>query len=131
MDRRFAKVLLGWGVALWLIGYILGIVLIAVVPTSLVGWVILPIGVAITCWVLVNQVRSEGLARYTLLGVVWTLIAIVFDYVFIVAAFHPADGSHVRSAGADRVVENDTCGCPAPRLTAVMNADSARPCVFS
>jgi len=92
MDRRFAKELLGWGVALWLIGYVLGIVLIAVVPTSLVGWVILPIGVAITCWVLVSRVRSEGLARYTLLGVAWTLIAIVFDYVFIVAAFHPADG---------------------------------------
>jgi uncharacterized membrane protein len=92
MDRRFAKELLGWGVALWLIGYILGIVLIRVVPTSLVGWVIMPIGVAITCWVLVNQVRSEGIARYALLAVVWTLIAIVFDYVFIVAAFHPADG---------------------------------------
>ncbi len=92
MDRRFAKELLGLGRCPLVDRYILGIVLIGVVPTSLVGWVILPIGVAITCWVLVNQVRSEGLARYTLLGVVWTLIAIVFDYVFIVAAFHPADG---------------------------------------
>ncbi len=89
MNRRFAKELLGWGVALWLVGYILGIVLIGVVGTSLVGWLIMPIGVAITCWVLVSKVRSDGIARYTLLGVVWTLIAIVFDYVFIVATFHP------------------------------------------
>ncbi len=92
MNRRFAKELLGWGVALWLVGYVLGIVLIGVVGTSLVGWLILPIGVAITCWVLVSKVRSDGIARYALLGVVWTLIAIVFDYIFIVATFHPADG---------------------------------------
>jgi hypothetical protein len=92
MNRRFAKELLGWGVALWLVGYILGIVLIGVVGASLVGWLIMPIGFAVTCWVLVNKIRSEGIAHYALLGVAWTIIAIVFDYVFIVVAFHPADG---------------------------------------
>lgn len=92
MNRRFAKEVLGWGVALWLVGYILGIVLIGVVGASLVGWLIMPIGVAVTCWVLVNKIRSEGIAHYALLGVVWTIIAIVFDYVFIVVTFHPADG---------------------------------------
>jgi hypothetical protein len=66
--------------------------LIGVVGASLVGWLIMPIGVAVTCWVLVNKIRSEGIAHYALLGLVWTLIAIVFDYVFIVVTFHPADG---------------------------------------
>jgi hypothetical protein len=92
MNRRYAKELLGWGLALWLIGYILGIVFIGVVGTSLVGWLILPIGVAATCWVLLTKVRSEGLARFTFLGLVWALVAIALDYVFIVKAFHPADG---------------------------------------
>jgi hypothetical protein len=92
MNRRFAKELLGWGFALWLIGYVLGIVLIGVVGTSLVGWLILPVGVAATCWVLLTKVRSEGLVHYTILGVVWALVAIVLDYVFIVQVFHPADG---------------------------------------
>jgi hypothetical protein len=92
MSRRFAAELLGWGLALWLIGYVLGIVFIAVVGPSLVGWLILPIGVAITCWILLRKIKSQGLTRYLILGVTWTLVAMVGDYFFIVRAFHPTDG---------------------------------------
>ena len=92
MNKQLAKDSLGWGFALWLVGYLLGLVLFFAVPPSLIGWVILPIGIVITLWVLFKRVKSESLRHYLVLAVVWTGIAVVFDYVFIVKALQPADG---------------------------------------
>lgn len=92
MTRALAKQLLGWGVLLWLIGYALGVVLVFIVAPRLVGWIILPIGVALTWWVLVHKVRGERVSDYAQIGVAWGAMAILFDYLFIVKAFHPADG---------------------------------------
>jgi len=92
MNVQFLKDSFGWGFILWLIGYALGFLFFAFVPTSLIGWFIMPIGVAITLWVLWKKVKGDSLQYYALLAVVWTLIAIVFDYLFIVKAFQPADG---------------------------------------
>jgi hypothetical protein len=83
---------LGWGLGLWLIGYVLGIALFAIIPTSIIGWVIMPIGTLITIWVLITRVKAATLSAYALLSVLWCLIAVVFDYVFIVRAFAPGDG---------------------------------------
>ena len=83
---------LGWGFILWLIGYALGIVLFFVFPPLLIGWVILPIGLIITLWVLLKKVEGITLRYYLTLAVIWTAIAVVFDYLFIVKAFKPADG---------------------------------------
>lgn len=92
MNKRLAKDSLGWGFVLWLIGYILGFVLFFAIPPSLIGWVILPIGVMITFWVLFRKVKSEIFRHYLILAVVWTTIAVVLDYLFIVKALAPADG---------------------------------------
>jgi len=92
MNRQLFKDTLGWGVLLWLIGYILGIILFMVVPTTLVGWIIMPIGTIITLWVLFKKVKGGSIKYYLLLAVIWTLIAIVFDYFFLVKVFKPADG---------------------------------------
>lgn len=92
MNRQFARDALGWGFALWLIGYVLGVVLIGVAGPSLVGWVILPIGACLTVWVLTRKVSSGAVSRYVGVAVSWTAIAIVFDYLLIVKLFHPADG---------------------------------------
>ena len=92
MDEQLSKDSLGWGLALWFIGYLLGIVLIFVLPPPLIGWFIMPIGVIITFWVLFKKVRANSFQYYLILAVVWTVIAIVFDYLFIVKAFNPADG---------------------------------------
>lgn len=81
-----------WGFGLWFIGYVLGFVLFAVVPVSLIGWVITPIGVLITLWVLLRKVKSESLSYYMWLGMAWTFIAIVCDYLFLVLLLKPADG---------------------------------------
>lgn len=92
MDKSFYKDAFGWGVALWLIGYALGIVLFAMVPVFLIGWIIMPIGIGITLWVLLKKIKSESLERYFFMAIVWTVIAIVFDYVFLVKLLKPADG---------------------------------------
>jgi uncharacterized membrane protein len=90
-DRQLLKDSFGWGFVLWLIGYVLGIVLFFVLPPSLIGWVIMPVGL-VALWVLMRRVKVNLLRHLLILAGVWTLIAVVFDYVFIVKAFNPADG---------------------------------------
>jgi len=92
MNKQLLKDSLGWGLILWLIGYLLGFIFFLVLPTSLIGWVIMPIGLIITLWVLLNKVKSESFEYYFILSVIWTLIAVAFDYLFIVEALKPADG---------------------------------------
>lgn len=92
MDRQLLKDALGWGFILWLIGYVLGIVFFSFVPVSVIGWVIMPIGILVTLWVLFKKVKSGPFRYYLLLAIAWTLIAILFDYFFLVKVFKPADG---------------------------------------
>jgi hypothetical protein len=92
MHRQTLIDTVGWGLTLWLMGYVLGILLFFVLPPARIGWAIMPIGIVLTLWVLVTRVRAATLQSYVVLAVVWTIIAIVFDYLFIVKAFNPADG---------------------------------------
>jgi len=92
MTKQFFKDAFGWGFILWLIGYALGMILFSIVPLSTIGWIIMPIGTIITLWVLFKKVRGDSFRYYAFLAVVWALIAIVFDYFFLVKAFKPADG---------------------------------------
>jgi len=91
-DRiRLLQYAVGWGIGLWLIGYCLGIIFFAVFPTELIGWLIMPIGVALTLAVLL-RVKDEPLSFYVVLSVVWALLAVILDYVLIVNLFNPPDG---------------------------------------
>lgn len=92
MNKTFLKDTLGWGFILWFIGYVLGIVLFKAVPPNILGWIIMPIGIIITLWVLFKKVKGNSFRYYALLAVIWTLIAIIFDYFFIVKIFKPTDG---------------------------------------
>ena len=92
MTKKGFKVFIGWGIILWLVGYVLGIVLFSMVPPSLIGWIIMPIGIIITLWVLLKKVQLASFQQFLLLAFSWTLIAIVFDYIFLVKIFKPADG---------------------------------------
>jgi hypothetical protein len=91
-NKQLLKDSLGWGFILWLIGYVLGIILFFVFPPSLIGWVIMPIGILITFWILLKKVKGNTFQYYVFLAVAWTLMAVVLDYLFIVKAFKPADG---------------------------------------
>ena len=92
MNNRILKDGLLWGFILWLVGYILGIVLFAIVPHNLIGWVIMPFGVLMTLWVLFKKVKSQSLRYYLITGIVWTIIAVVCDYFLLVKLFKPIDG---------------------------------------
>lgn len=81
-----------WGFMLWLIGYVLGIVLFPFVPILLLGWVIMPIGIVITLWVLNTRIKLQSLQQYIFLAVVWVLIAVICDYFLLVRLMKPADG---------------------------------------
>ncbi len=52
----------------------------------------MPIGITITFWVLLKKVKSNAFQYYLMLAIVWAVIAVVLDYLFIVKAFKPADG---------------------------------------
>jgi hypothetical protein len=92
MNKQFIKDTLGWGFVLWLFGYVLGIALFFVVPANLIGWTITPFGIVVTLWVLLKKIKNEKLPYYLKLGIAWTLIAIVLDYIFVVKMLKPAGG---------------------------------------
>jgi uncharacterized membrane protein len=92
MTRQFYKDAFGWGIILWLIGYLLGIILFTLVPYALIGWIILPLGTIVAVWILWNKVKGSSMQHYVLVAVVWVLIAVVCDYFLLVKAFKPADG---------------------------------------
>ena len=50
MNKQLLKDSLGWGLALWFTGYVLGIILFLLLPARLICWAIMPIGVIITFW---------------------------------------------------------------------------------
>ena len=93
MNKQFFKDAFLWGVGLWFIGYVLGFVFYAAVSPKFIGWVIMPIGIIITLWVLFKKIQSAPSMQYYLkLAVVWTVIAVVFDYLFLVKLLKPVDG---------------------------------------
>lgn len=92
MNKQLYKDAFGWGFILWLIGYAFGMMLFPLVPLSMIGWIIMPIGTIITLWVLLKKIKADSFKYYVVIAVVWTLIAVVFDYFFLVKAFKPADG---------------------------------------
>lgn len=91
MKKFFIEYLL-WGFILWFIGYVLGILFFLFLPHGIIGWVIMPIGILITLWVLVKKIHKKSLVAYLFLGMVWVLIAITCDYFLLVKIFKPADG---------------------------------------
>jgi len=90
--KKFIKDAVGWGVGLWFVGWVLGIILFMAVPANLIGWVISPIGILITLWVLIKKIDGPNMAYYLKIAIVWTAIAVVFDYLFLVLLFKPAGG---------------------------------------
>jgi len=92
VHKQLLKDSIGWGIVLWLIGYILGFVFFFVLPTSMIGWAVMPIGLVITLWVLFRKVKADSFMYYFILAIVWTVIAVTFDYLFIIKLLNPADG---------------------------------------
>ncbi len=92
MNRRFLIDAFGWGIGLWLLGYVLGIVLFAFVPIPLIGWIITPFAAILTVWVAFTRLHGTTVEYFVLIAAAWFLIAAVGDYLFIVKSFEPVDG---------------------------------------
>lgn len=94
MPTNKSKILLNsifWGFMLWLFGYILGFIFFAFVPKDMIGWYILPFGVAVTLYVLFKKIKRDSFGCYIILGLVWTIMAIILDYLSIVRLLNSPD----------------------------------------
>ena len=80
-----------WGFILWFFGYILGFVFFALVPKEYIGWYIMPFGIIATLWVLFKKIKREEFMCYFGLGLIWTIMAIALDYVFLVKLLNAVD----------------------------------------
>ena len=80
----------GIGILLWLIGYLASLGLFFSPLHGIMGWILLgictPVSVIITWWWF--RKRDLSLYYYTFVGITWTVIAVIFDYLFIVLFFN-------------------------------------------
>lgn len=86
--KQFLHSGLKWGLILWFVGYVLGVVFFMVIPVWLIGWIITPIGVVVTFWVLLKKVPGVSMQDYALIGLTWLIIAVICDYIFLVQVLH-------------------------------------------
>jgi len=86
--KEKVKNMLLWGFILWFIGYIAGIILFFLVPKELIGWVITPFATLLTIWVLMKKVKRPELMCYFGTGLIWTIMAVALDYIFLVKLFN-------------------------------------------
>ena len=79
----------GLGTGLWLVGYLASLLLFFSPYAGIMGWILLvvctPITIAVAWWWF--RVRHLALTYYAGVGAAWTVIAVVFDYLFIVLLF--------------------------------------------
>ena len=87
--KNWIKDAVGLGTLLWLFGYVASIVLFFTPFVNNMGWIIsvifTPVTIVIT-W-LWFRARDLPLLYFVKVGIVWTVIAIVLDYLFIVQLF--------------------------------------------
>jgi membrane protein DedA with SNARE-associated domain len=77
-----------WGFVLWFVGYVAGIALFMLVPKEYIGWFITPFATVLMVWVVLKKVRRPELSCYFGVGLLWTIMAVVLDYLFIVKLFN-------------------------------------------
>ncbi len=87
---------LGIGFFLWFTGYIASIILYFSVPAELLGWILFALFTPVIIIITAIRFRKRSLSfrYYGLVSVTWTMLAIVFDFLFIVLLFHPVNYYH-------------------------------------
>ncbi len=88
--KQWIKDTAGLGIALWLIGYLASLLLFFSPFAGIMGWVLLIVCTPVTIAVALLWFRARDLVLtyYTGVGIVWTVIAVVLDYLFIVLLLH-------------------------------------------
>jgi hypothetical protein len=87
--KQGIKDTIGLGTGLWLFGYLASLLLFFSPFADSMGWIITavftPVTIAIAWWWF--RARDLPFSYYAMVGVAWTVIAIVLDYLFIVRLF--------------------------------------------
>jgi hypothetical protein len=87
--KEWIKDTIGLGTFFWMLGYLASMVLFFSPFTGTMGWIITavftPFTIVITWWWF--RARNLSLPYYAVVGTVWTMIAVVLDYLFIVLLF--------------------------------------------
>ena len=79
------------GIFVWLIGYLAGIVLYFLISPDMLGWVLFAIFtpiVILLCYKRFGK-REESISYYAFVAAVWLVVALVFDYLFLVKLLNP------------------------------------------
>jgi hypothetical protein len=88
--KQIIKDTAGLGIALWLIGYLASLVLFMSPYAGIMGWILLivftPVTIAIVYWWFRKR-ESLSITYYAEVGIAWVIIAVMFDYIFIVLLF--------------------------------------------
>jgi hypothetical protein len=88
--KHWIKDTVGLGTGLWLIGYLASLALFFTPLAGIMGWVLIgiftPVTIAIAWWWF-RQREPLPLQYYAGVGIAWVLVAVVFDYLFIVMLF--------------------------------------------
>ena len=80
------------GIFVWLIGYLAGIVLYFFISPDILGWVLCAIFtpiVILLCYKRFGK-REESISYYAFVAAVWLIVAVVFDYLFLVKLLNPS-----------------------------------------
>jgi hypothetical protein len=87
--QTIAKDTAGLGILLWLIGYIASLLLFMSPLAGIMGWILIAVFTPVSVLIVWRWFtgRDLPLAYYAGLGIAWTAIAVVFDYLFIVLLF--------------------------------------------
>jgi len=87
--KQWIKDTAGLGIFLWLIGYLAALLLFCSPFAGIMGWILLavltPVTIVIMWWWF--RARDLPLVYYAKVGIAWTVIAVVLDYLFIVLLF--------------------------------------------
>ncbi len=88
---------LGLGFFLWFLGYIASIILYFLVPSDIIGWILFVLFTPVFIVITFARFRKRLLPfrYYVIVSVIWTGIAIVFDFLFIVLLFNPDNYYHL------------------------------------
>lgn len=79
------------GIFVWFIGYLAGIVLYFFLSPDILGWVLFAIFtpiVILLCYKRFGK-REESISYYAFVAAVWLIVAVVFDYLFLVKLLNP------------------------------------------
>lgn len=96
MDRKrvIQRNGIGWGIGLWLFGYILSILFSLLMPLEMIRWFVTPISVVATCIVLWKWVHVRTLRTGFIIGAIWCALAVILDYLFIVMLLSAPSGHY-------------------------------------